>query len=93
MEDNELRKMLKIPEEMECIPVIWDQKEIERCDKLSEPRGVLENTYDINYCIKMLKVIYDQCYQQRLNPTQLYFTLEMSIKKMIRHLEREKSQM
>ncbi len=61
--------------------------------ELDEIRGVMPNTYDINYSIKLLKVILEQCYQHRLNPNQLYYTMDMSLKKMIRHLEKEKSQM
>lgn len=70
-------------------------KEIKKLEKneIEERTGVLENTYDINYCIKMLQVIQEQCYQHRLNPCHLYLTMDHSLKKMISHLKREKDKM
>lgn len=80
-------------ESLKEISIISKEVCIKEKQKIQEPIGVLENTYGIDYCIRMLEVIQNECYKHRLQPTHLYLTLEHSLKKMISHLRREKSKM
>jgi len=56
--------------------------------EIEEQRGVLENTYGINYCIKMLEVIQNECEKHRLSPSHLFLTMDHSFKKMISHFKK-----
>ena len=46
--------------------------------------------YDINYVIKLLRVIEEKCHQYRMSPNDLRFSLQQSCQKLINFLEIER---
>jgi hypothetical protein len=54
----------------------------------SLPKG----QYDINYVIRLLRIIVDQVEKQKMNPSNIAFSLTESCKRLIAHLETERDQ-